>query len=129
MTDIKKILRTLPAFCSLTGVHAEQIDNAENALGLHFADDYREYLLAFAIASSDGHEFTGICNSKRLNVIDMTIAAKNSNPSIPRDWYVLEDANMDGIIIWQNKTGSIFQTQPNRETVKISDSICEYLGL
>ncbi|MBR3794413.1 MAG: SMI1/KNR4 family protein [Clostridia bacterium] len=129
MTDIKKILRTLPAFCSLTGVHAEQIDNAENALGLHFADDYREYLLAFAIASSDGHEFTGICNSKRLNVIDVTIAAKNSNPSIPRDWYVLEDANMDGIIIWQNKTGSIFQTQPNRETVKISDSICEYLGL
>ena len=129
MTDIKKTLRTLPAFCSLTGVHAEQIDNAENALGLHFADDYREYLLAFAIASSDGHEFTGICNSKRLNVIDVTIAAKNSNPSIPRDWYVLEDANMDGIIIWQNKTGSIFQTQPNRETVKISDSICEYLGL
>ena len=129
MTDIKKMFRTLPAFCSLAGVDAEQIDNAENALALRFADDYREYLLAFAIASSDGHEFTGICNSKRLNVVDVTIAAKNSNPSIPHDWYVLEEANIDGIIIWQNKTGSVFQTYPNRENVKIANSICEYLNL
>lgn len=129
MTDIKKMFRTLPAFCSLAGVDAEQIDNAENALALRFADDYREYLLAFAIASSDGHEFTGICNSKRLNVVDVTIAAKNSNPSIPHDWYVLEEANIDGIIIWQNKTGSVFQTHPNRENVKIANSICEYLKL
>ena len=129
MVDIANKLRALPAFCSLTGISAEQIIDAEKALALRFADDYREYLLAFGIASSDGHEFTGICNSKRLNVVDVTLAEKNINPGIPQDWYVLEEANIDGIVIWQNSTGEIFQTQLGRKAVKLADSICDYLYL
>ena len=129
MTSIVNKLCTLPAFCSLTGVSMEQIADAEKALALRFADDYREYLLSFGIASSDGHEFTGICNSKRLNVVDVTLAEKSITPGIPQDWYVLEEANIDGIVIWQNSIGKIFQTQPGREAVKLADSICDYLDL
>ena len=129
MTSIVNKLRALPAFCSLTGVLMEQITDAEKTLALHFADDYREYLLSFGIASSDGHEFTGICNSKRLNVVDITLAEKSITPGIPNDWYVLEEAGFDGIIIWQNSIGEIFKTQPGRETVKLADSICDYLDL
>ena len=129
MTSIVNKLRTLQAFCSLTGVSMEQIADAEKALTLCFADDYREYLLSFGIASSDGHEFTGICNSKRLNVVDVTLAEKSITPGIPQDWYVLEEANIDGIVIWQNSIGKIFQTQPGREAVKLADSICDYLDL
>lgn len=129
MTDIKNKLRVLPAFCSLTGVSMEQIADAENALALHFADDYREYLCAFGIASAGGHEFTGICNSKRLNVVDVTLTGRKITFNIPHDWYVLEESNIDGIVIWQNSIGEVFQTQPGREAIKVANSICDYLGL
>ena len=129
MTNIVNKLCALPAFCSLTDVSADQIADAEKALALRFADDYREYLLAFGIASSDGHELTGICNSKRLSVVDVTLSEKSITPGIPQDWYVLEEANMDGIVIWQNSIGAIFQTQPGREAVKLAASICDYLDL
>jgi len=107
----------------------EQISDAENALELRFADDYREYLIAFGIASSDGHEFTGICNSKRMNVVDVTLAEKSITPGIPNDWYVLEEAGFDGIVIWQSSTGEVYQTRPGREAIKIAGSICVYLGV
>ena len=129
MTSIVNKLRALPAFCSLTGVSMEQIADAEKALTLRFADDYREYLRSFGIASAGGHELTGICNSKRLNVVDVTLAERSISPGIPQNWYVLEEANIDGIVIWQNSTGEIFQTQPGREAVKLADSICDYLDL
>lgn len=129
MTNIVNKLLALPAFCSLVGVSAEQISNAENALTLHFSSDYREYLRAFGIASAGGHELTGICNSKRLNVVDVTLAERSITPGIPQNWYVLEEANIDGIVIWQNSTGEIFQTRPGREAVKLADSICDYLDL
>ena len=129
MTDIKNKIRALPAFCSLTGVSSEQTASAEKALALCFADDYREYLFNFGIASAGGHEFTGICNSKRLNVVDVTLAERSITPGIPHDWYVLEEANIDGIVIWQNSRGEVFQTQPGRRPVKIAESLCDYLEL
>ena len=129
MTSIVNKFRTLPSFCSLTGVSTEHIADAEKTLSLRFADDYREYLLAFGIASAGGHELTGICNSKRLNVVNVTLSEKSITPGIPQDWYVLEEANMDGIVIWQNSVGEIFQTQPGRKALKLAASICNYLDL
>lgn len=129
MTNIVNKLSSLPAFCSLTGASMEQIADAEKTLALRFADDYREYLLAFGIASSDGHELTGICNSKRLNVVDVTLAEKSLFPGMPQDWYVLEEANIDGIVIWQNSTGEIYQTQPDKEAIMLAGSISGYLDL
>lgn len=127
MADIVNVLRALPEFYSLGGVAADQIADIENALGLRFADDYREYLLAFGVASANGHEFTGICNSRRLNVVDVTNAERRFNPDVPGDWYVLEEANIDGIVIWQNGNGTVFMTQPGKKAIKLADSICAYL--
>jgi hypothetical protein len=41
--------------------------------------------------------------------------------------YVVEQANIDGIVIWQSETGEVFQTMPNALPIKISDSLLEYL--
>lgn len=68
-------------------------------------------------------------NSKRLNIVDVTLAEKSITPGISNDWYVLEEPVFDGIIIWQNSIGEAFQTQPGREATKIADSICDYLGV
>lgn len=129
MADFISMLSSLPDFYSLTGASEEQIAQAERALSLRFADDYRQYVRAFGAVSAAGHELTGVCASRRLNVVEVTLSAKAAQPAIPRDWYVLEEANIDGIVIWQSGAGEVFQSQPGAEPVKLAGGICEYLSL
>ena len=129
MADFISILSSLPDFHALAGASEEQIAQAERALSLRFADDYRQYVRAFGVVSASGHELTGICASKRLNVVEVTLSARGAQPAVPQDWYVLEEANIDGIVIWQSGTGEVFQTQPDAEPVKLAGGICEYLSL
>ena len=129
MADLINSLSSLPDFYSLTGASEEQISQAERALSLRFADDYRQYVRAFGAVSAAGHELTGICASKRLNVVEVTLSARGVQPAVPQDWYVLEEANIDGIVIWQSGAGEVFQTQPGTEPVKLAASIREYLNL
>ena len=113
----------------MPGPSEEQIAQAERALSLRFAVDYRQYVRAFGAVSAAGHELTGICASRRLNVVEVTLSARAVQPAVPQDWYVLEEANIDGIVIWQSSAGEVFQTQPGAEPVKLAASICEYLNL
>lgn len=129
MADFINILSSLPDFHALAGASEEQIAQAERALSLRFAVDYRQYVRAFGAVSAAGHELTGICASRRLNVVDVTLSARAAQPAIPRDWYVLEEANIDGILVWQSGAGEVFQTQPGAEPVKLAVSIREYLNL
>jgi len=129
MSDMVKKLQAKPNFYALDGVSGEQIEQAERALSLKFVDEYREYLAAFGVASACGHELTGICASPRLNVVDVTISERISNPTVPADWYVVEQANIDGIVIWQSCSGEVWQTMSNVPPVKLCESLCEYLKL
>ena len=129
MADLINSLSSLPDFYSLTGASEEQISQAERALSLRFADDYRQYVRAFGAVSAAGHELTGICASRRLNVVEVTLSARATQPAIPRDWYVLEEANIDGIVIWQSGAGEVFETRPGAEPVKLAASIREYLNM
>ena len=129
MADFINILSSLPDFHALAGASEEQIAQAERALSLRFAVDYRQYVRAFGAVSAAGHELTGVCASRRLNVVEVTLSAKAAQPAIPRDWYVLEEANIDGIVIWQSGAGEVFQSQPGAEPVKLAGGICEYLSL
>ena len=129
MADLINSLSSLPDFYSLTGASEEQIAQAERALSLRFADDYRQYVRAFGAVSAAGHELTGVCASRRLNVVEVTLSARAAQLAIPQDWYVLEEANIDGIVIWQSSAGEVFQTQPGAEPVKLAASIREYLNM
>ncbi len=127
MDDIINILRSLPNFVHMTGATESDISSAETALGLTFADDYRKYVFAFGAAAVNGHELTGVCSSKRLNVVDVTIEERNNNEDIPANWYVLEQANIDGIVIWQAPSGEIYQTAPHRLHCRIGASMIDFL--
>lgn len=129
MSDIIKRIQTKPNFCMLSGASLEQIEQAEKALSLKFADEYREYLTAFGVASIYGHEFTGICSSSRLNVVSVTISERINNSTASTNWYVVEQANIDGIVIWQSSTGEVWQTVPNKPPEKLCRSLCEYIQL
>ena len=48
-------------------------------------------------------------------------------PSVPQDCYVIEDAYIDGIVIWQNQKGVIFQATPDSYPIRIANSLAEYI--
>lgn len=126
MADIVKLMQKQPDFYAMKGASEEEIRMAEQTLGLCFAADYHKYIAAYGVASFAGHELTGICKSKRLSVIDVTIDERNNIP-VPTDWYVLEQANIDGIVIWQDSNGTVYQTAPNTKAKKMCESLAEYI--
>ena len=60
--------------------------------------------------------------------LDVTIEERSRNQSVPATWYVIEQANMDGIVIWQSPKGEIYQTSPNSSYKKICNSLSDYLS-
>lgn len=108
-------------------VSIENIKKAEDQLGLKFAKEYIEYISSFGFVMFNGHEFTGIFESGRGNVVDVTIEQRTKNKNISSDMYVVEDTYMDKIIIWQNESGEIYTTKGNSAPVRLCDSIIELL--
>ncbi len=126
--DIVKLMQNQPKLYVMEGASEEEIIQAETALGLRFAADYRKYTAAFGAASLAAHELTGVCKSNRLNVVDVTIKER-SNTNVSDQWYVLEQTNIDGIVVWQSSTGEIYQVYPNGVIRKIAAALAEYLLL
>ena len=126
MADIVKLIQQQPDLCSMKGASYEDIESAEHELKLKFATDYRKYIATFGAVSFGSHELTGVCSSKRLSVVNTTIHERN-NTAIPNDWYVLEQTNFDGIVIWQASDGMIYETMPNAKARKLCDSLAEYV--
>lgn len=127
MSDIATILPTLPNFVSLSGASDEAISKSESELEVTFAEDYLSYVTTYGAASVNSHELTGVCKSVRLNVVAVTEKERLKNTGIPSDWYVVEEANIDGIVIWQNADGVIFQAAPRCKPEKIAESLLEYI--
>lgn len=110
------------------GVDQKTISEAERELGLTFADEYKEYLKEMAIVAYSGHELTGLTKSERTNVVQVTRKKKRISPSVPMDWYVIEDANIDGIVIWQDGQGKIYKTMYDSEAVCIASSLADFIN-
>lgn len=127
--NIISALKEKIEFVSLNGADFQNIQDAEETLGLRFSQEYREYVQEFGVASFQGHELTGICDIPYLNVVDVTITEKKLMSKIEASWYVIEEVHIDGIVIWQNKLGQVYQTSPSSLPKKIADSLLEYIGL
>ena len=126
MNAILDVLRNAPDFIGGKGCGNVAISDAEQALGIRFAPDYRAYLQKIGLACFDGHELTGICKAFRLNVVDVTLDKRKQCPDAA-GWYVVEQANVDGIVIWQAPSGEIYQTMPGVSARKIYNSLTEYV--
>lgn len=127
MRDLINILKEKPMFNGSNGATAVEIQEAEIKLSVSFSEEYKDYLSYFGLAVFEGHELTGICRSKRLNVVDVTICERELTDKVPDDWYVIEQLNIDGLVIWQSSNGNIFQTMPNKEPIKIAENLLEYV--
>lgn len=127
MDKIIELIMNMPEYIGSNGRNEEMIENAEKKLAMKFSKEYKEYLKVIGLACFDGHELTGLCDSKRLNVVDVTNEERKNNSFVPTDWYVIENLGIDGIIIWQNEKGEIYQTIPNGNMEKIYDSLYDYI--
>jgi len=126
-TNIKSIMNKIEDYFADGGVTDKEIRKAEEELGLKFASDYREYLSIYGCVSFGSHELTGLTKVKRLNVVEVTKENRQFNKSIPTDFYVIEEADIDGIVIWQNSEGKIFRSDIYSNPVCAYDSFVEYL--
>ena len=104
------------------------IQNAEKNLNVCFAEDYKMYLKQYGFICFSGHELTGICDGKRLDVVKLTKNEKEYYENKLLNAYVIEQTHIDGIVIWQTTDGKIFKTQGN-QIVKICDTLYEYISM
>lgn len=120
-------LKTMEGYLQLKGVSEEKVKEAEESLGLIFADEYRNYLREVGAATANGFEFTGITDSKRLNVLDVTIEARKL-VNMPNDLYVVKELGVDGIVLCQSSSGAIFQASIDKQVIKVSDSLYDLIS-
>ena len=125
--DIISIIKELPEMKFSGPVDEEEVSKAENELNLVFAKDYKEYLLNFGFAYSDVIAISGIIDDEAFNVVDLTKKFKPIYKNIPSDFYVIEDVGVDGLVIWQDSLGVIYQSIPNHDPVKIFDNLSDFL--
>ena len=128
MSKIIELIQALPNLLPLQGATEIAISDAELQLKVIFSDEYKEYLSVYGAIIADGLEFTGIAKSKSRNVISLTQREWNENLNVPHSMYVIEEPDDEGTVIWQDKTGTIYQTSPNSQPRKISKSLAEYLS-
>lgn len=126
MEDIIKTLKDAPDFIGGRGRSDKEIESAEKELGINFAPDYKTYLKEIGLACFDGHELTGICQDPRLDVVHVTKDQRENNPEAP-NCYVIEEADIDGIVIWQDFSGNIYMTVENSRPKLIADSLAAYI--
>lgn len=127
MSKIIQAIKSLEDLLSLKSATDSQINDAEKQLGIKFASEYREYLQEFGAIMADGIELSGIAKSEHRNVVSLTKKEWELNPRVPHTMYVVENACVDGIVIWQDTDGQIYRSCPRAETKRIASSLAEYI--
>ena len=127
MNEIIEMIKSLPKLEKVGKVSDTEIKDAEIQLHLSFANEYRDYLAEFGSISSKDMELTGIISVEYCNVVSATKQEWNLNPRVPHTMYVIENTCVDGIIIWQDTAGIVYQTTPDTAPTKIASSLYEYI--
>lgn len=127
MSGLTTQIKDASNFISLQPADSSAVQAAETQLGLRFAEDYKEYLMAFGAASFDGRELTGVCKSERLSVVSSTERAREFYPHFPHKAYVVEDLGFDHVLIVQDYSGKVYSYGPSDTGKLIAESMHDYL--
>ena len=106
----------------------KQIENAQEVLGVTFAEDYKEYLGKYGVISAKGLELTGIAAVDRLNVVKVTQQERKMNKIMPTDMYVIENTAVDGIVALQNAEGKIYTITMDGKLEFFSTALADYVN-
>lgn len=127
--NIIELINSLENVIIAGPVSNKEIKEAEKELGLSFSNEYKTFLSKFGKILADGIEIVGITpkNPKSKNVVTITKREWEYNPLVPKNLYVVENVGIEGIIIWQDKNGAIYQSSPNKKPKKINNNLVEYI--
>lgn len=103
-------------------VSEDKIISAENVLALHFAPEYRELLTNYGSLFLKGEEFLGV------EVVDITLKAREEYSDFPQSMYVISNTYIDGILLVQDISGVVYTYQPEQGIQKIAVSLSEYIS-
>ncbi len=109
MKDIIETIAKIKGLFSLTSVAIDEIRKAEATLNVVFADDFNKYLQKYGCISYDNHEFTGITEAKRLNVVDVTLFERKTLGKILSDKYVLEVLFDGDVVVAQDCSEKVYE--------------------
>lgn len=130
MSELIETMKKYEDFVDMAkGASQSEIEEAEKELGVTFSEEYKNYTKEAGSASANGHELTGVVESKRLNVISATKDAKLKNENIPSNLYVVEAIGVDGIIAWQDSFGVVYESGYKSDVKKVAESLAEYVAL
>lgn len=127
MSRIVDVINSLNKVLALKPASTNDIDSIEIELALPLSDEYKEYLLNYGAIMADGIELTGFAKSKFRDVIQVTKREWANNPKVGHKLYVIENEGIDGIIIWQDSSGKVYESSPNRGATIIANSMSEYI--
>lgn len=126
--DILSVLQNVKDLKPLKPATDKDIEQAEKALKLSFAEDYKAMLKKYGLVIFESHEFTGVTSKGHRCVVENTKREREMTPYVSTDMYVIENPAIGGIIIWQDQSGSIYETRPEwTEAKQIADSLADYI--
>lgn len=127
MSELLNVIAKMNNLISLNPATSSDVKTIEDSLGVMLSDEYKEYLLQYGAILADDVELTGFAKSKTRNVISVTLQEWKLNDKVPHNMYVIENLGMDGIIIWQDSCGYIYETTPVSEPKMIYATLADYL--
>lgn len=127
MSNIIETINSIENLLALKPASEKDVENIEIELALPLAEEYKEYLLEFGAIMADDIELTGFAKSKNRDVVQVTKREWAANNRIKHNLYVVESLGIEGIIIWQDSSGKVYESKPNHGATKIADSLTEYL--
>lgn len=125
--DIIDVINSLEEMISTGGVSAEEILKAEKELGVTFSEEYKKALAEFGSVLAEEIELVGLAKSQNRNTVIVTKRERGCNSLVPDHLYVVENLGIEGVIIWQDEKGAIYQSSPNKEPEKLYASLAEYI--
>ncbi|MBQ8688443.1 MAG: SMI1/KNR4 family protein [Ruminococcus sp.] len=128
MPDIVSKMEAIKNLYHLTGCTDQEIEKAQQALGLRFSDEYVKYVKAYGAVSFYATEWTGLNVEGYLNVVEATMQERNLNPDFPDDCYVIENQDLNGSVIVSDSSGSVSVIQEGQRS-EICRSLLEYLEI
>lgn len=126
MSRITDLIDGIEGVRTIGGCTVEQINEAENRLGLKFPEEYKEYLLNYGAIRFNGVELCGLNASGYLNVVEATEKEKMVNLSFPKGMFVVEDLGIDARLIICDEKGNIYLLQRDKKKL-ICTSFTEYV--
>ena len=128
MSNLVDKISTIPGLCAIEGCTSEQVEMAQNVLGIIFPEEYIEYVRQFGCIDFGAVEWTGLNIKGRLNTVDATLQEMSVNHDFPKGFFVLEDLGIDAKKVIVNEKGQAYLLQRNKKTY-LCNSISDYLDM